>query len=346
MTRTLADELGPWLLDLTRVTSIGNQLLERLGWLHEKGQVHPNVSPPAITIVGNFDEAMLSDIDVPLSREAPWAAPETIRDGTLTVASNLYSVAAIVKALLAGRGHPTVDRWLDVDPSKRPASAKAMVDELFGIGWVTNAVGRVTAYRRAFEPTDAKEAALVDALRAKPNDAATRAVYADWLEGNGHVDRAVMLRGGSSTTDRDSIPWRAIVSRAPIVVCYSLEECPRSWDALTPTTFDNQRSCAKCSARVTYGTSMLDAELHGIRRDTIVFDDSLPSEEATKLYQANRPRSGTYNPPMPVAQMTYNPPPPPPPPVVGPPGNPPLRRGYGDDTTVLGRFFGWFRRKK
>lgn len=313
---TLADELGPYLVDLSRVEYIAKQLLVKLGYLHAEGRVHPALTPANIAVAGAYGEPMLDGLDAPIARDAPWAAPETIREGRVTVASNLYSVAAIMKALLQGRAQALLDLCLDPDPSRRPRSAQEA-----GL-LSTRPAGRFTPQRIAYSARDGTEEALVAALRANPRDGATRDVYADWLESHGAADRAAFVRGTGETASEGHATWRAIVSRAAITRC-GRNDCPSTWEALAPTDFDNVRRCSRCTRDITYCTSVIEAELQHAADRPFAIDDALDPDEVQRAIELRGPGY------LPL------------------PANPPLPRisGGGADTSVLGRFFGWFRRR-
>lgn len=141
---------------------------------------------------------------------------------------------------------------------------------------------QVEALLSPHEPTlafDADEARFVDALRARPDDAATREVYADFLEQRGAEARAQVARIGDAPAHRhysaaelasawppiaiamprEEAAWRAVVVDAPIVRCGMTEQrnrpvglhvkplvgnhCDRTWRTAGPTGHDLVRRC-------------------------------------------------------------------------------------------------------
>jgi len=173
-------------------------------------------------------------------------------------------------------------------------------------------------------------------------DEAARTVYADWLEGEGRIDRAEFLRlqpklnalrpthaDFAATTARlrglaaEIDPgWRMKVARPPVEGCKVAKEftCTMDWSALAPTEQPTVRSCGACKQAVHYCTTE-DEALAQTRRGHCVVVDLGARRTAPSLADA---RSGsTVRPPgmylprtMPVA----------PPPRPQPPPQPPLRR--------------------
>jgi uncharacterized protein (TIGR02996 family) len=326
---TLADELGTYLVDISRVAYVTTDVLAKLGVLHAAGRTHPALTPANIAITG--DAPRLVNIDAPVARIAPYAAPETIRDGTLTIASNLYSVAAITKALLGGRQQRFPEGWLDPDPTRRPATAEEMSQQLADSRWDARTGGRLAPRRCAYVATEPTERDLLATLRANSRDDATREVYADWLEARGDLDRAGWLRGRANAAGDTA--WRMILARSAITHC-ARTDCPRTWDAFAPTAFDNLRTCAACDHSVGYCASELEAELLGAREHfRFAVDDALDAASVLAAFRGAQIPLTTWNPPAP---RPLPPPPNPPRPDVRP----------GDDTTVLGRFLGWFRKQR
>jgi uncharacterized protein (TIGR02996 family) len=119
-------------------------------------------------------------------------------------------------------------------------------------------------------------------LRANPGDAASRMVYADWLEGRGDVQRAGFVRAEpprDAPTWPPDADWRAITSRAAIQDCVA-ERCPRHWDGLAATGDERVRTCSTCEVRVRYCASVHDAEYAGTANEAVVFDLALDENEA------------------------------------------------------------------
>lgn len=343
---TLADELHACVMDLARVHHIMSQLLDLLDAF---GSPHVELEPSNV-IIGSDDRVELRHGS--RAARVPWAAPETLKDGTLTSRSNVYSVGAILNAMLANRpGLPDVARDLveacmNPTPTARPESFESVRAQLRRLGWY--ALGFACgAWHRRFTEKDDRERTFIASLRKTPDDDAMRGVYADWLEENGDASRAAFLRrldGEGGLASRDDTSWRAIVSRASIVGCRHTE-CPARWHALRLIDgIDNRRTCGRCEQTVVYCTSLEDAENHGRTHAPITIDAMLPQADAVTAFGRGR---------MPMPIPTYNPPAPQPP-VGGTlplPANPP-RLDYRRDDNVppernaLARFFGWFRRNR
>ena len=143
---------------------------------------------------------------------------------------------------------------------------------------------------------DATEQSFLDALRQRPDDPATRAVYADWLEERGQAQRAEFLRlqlaAGAATSAADPAftrasarlaelagrvgdGWRVLVAMSFIEpkTCRSRGAaaegtgpalgfellCPMRWDKLEPTDREGARLCRACNTEVTYCTTIEQA---------------------------------------------------------------------------------------
>lgn len=112
--------------------------------------------------------------------------------------------------------------------------------------------------------TDDTERALLDEIRARPDEPAPRLVYADWLDDHRCPERAEFLRIQlAAATDQlrelslvVGVGWRALVATVRIEGCVSLRACPMRWDKLAPTDHAGIRACATCKQTVTYCTSM------------------------------------------------------------------------------------------
>lgn len=137
---------------------------------------------------------------------------------------------------------------------------------------------------RATMPTaSGDEAELLAAIRERPDDVATRAVYADWLEERGHRARAEFLRTQLAVHDAgdpadpaylaaqprlaELAPqvgeaWRARVATAFVERC---DQRTCRWDRLTATEDDDVRECTTCQSRVTYHVTLPETfrELRG-----------------------------------------------------------------------------------
>ena len=108
------------------------------------------------------------------------------------------------------------------------------------------------------------ERGLLGKLANDPSDEAARAIYADWLEANGHKLRAAFVRRppDEDTTPNTSelfgvivkytdIAWRCIVGRSSIDEC-ARTACPNRWHLLDPTERYDSRVCAECRSTIVY----------------------------------------------------------------------------------------------
>jgi uncharacterized protein (TIGR02996 family) len=347
---TLADELHACVMELARIHHIVDQLIPIL---EAFGSPHHELEPSNV-IIGSDDSVSLRH-GSRAARE-PWAAPETLRDGTLTYRSNVYSVGAILKAMFADRpelpdeARNLAEHCMMLNANGRPKSLDAVRSGVRALGWGALRRARGEWYRKA-KATDDRERTFIDSLRKAPDDEAMRGVYADWLEQSGDAMRATFLRSKDPedlTASPELASWRAIVSRATTIGC-SRADCEPGWHALKPRNgIDNIRDCARCNKVVTYCTSLEHAENRGRQHAPIALDARLGFTKAASAHERGRM-------PPTVPMRTYNPPPPtynPPPPTSEtqpPPGNPPRPDYRSDeppgDRNVLARFFGWFRRR-
>jgi len=131
---------------------------------------------------------------------------------------------------------------------------------------------------------DPVEEGFLSSLRARPDDDATRVVYADWLEERARTTESEFLR--LQIALRTIAPedprferlgealrkialqldptWRTVVSRAPIEGCISSVRfdfvCPKQWDALASSGLgDDIRFCGACKQFVYYSTTVAEA---------------------------------------------------------------------------------------
>lgn len=102
-----------------------------LAGLHAAGVVHGDLSP-ANVMVTTAGHGVLVDL-VGTGTETgtpPWAAPEQERGGAATPASDVYSLAAVLRSCahgalaLEGRLHAVTSDALDADPARRPSAAE------------------------------------------------------------------------------------------------------------------------------------------------------------------------------------------------------------------------------
>jgi uncharacterized protein (TIGR02996 family) len=113
--------------------------------------------------------------------------------------------------------------------------------------------------------SNSTEHELLAALRVRPDDAASRMVYSDWLEQRGELVKAAYVRGDhlrlvqltqiASTT---SATWRAVTCRQ-FVACVQMK-CPKQWDRLATLGDDERtRRCPGCGRTVRYCSSIDEA---------------------------------------------------------------------------------------
>jgi uncharacterized protein (TIGR02996 family) len=157
---------------------------------------------------------------------------------------------------------------------------------------------------------DAREHQLLTELRAAPDDALTRSVYADWLEEHDKPERAEFLRAqlaaATATTPTDPAflaaaeqirtlrnrvgpGWRAAVGMVFVEHCpvspntppyptftddvHGLElVCPMKWEQLAPTAEANVRACGICKKDVTLCTSFVEVVHHTQRGHCVAIE--------------------------------------------------------------------------
>ena len=132
---------------------------------------------------------------------------------------------------------------------------------------------------------DATEEKLLAAIAA--GDAATHLVYADWLEENGDLRRAELLRCQDALralAGRDDpafvehsrrlrqlatvvdLEWRMRVASAPVEGCRAQVrfdfQCPKQWNELAETGTPEIRFCDLCREQVFYCATLLEARQH------------------------------------------------------------------------------------
>jgi uncharacterized protein (TIGR02996 family) len=153
-----------------------------------------------------------------------------------------------------------------------------------------------------YKPSCEAEAQLIAGLRANPLDDDLRAVYADWLEANGHPTRAQFLRAETEAArpgvelvvrldllaPRPEHAWRAVVARATISRCDGFTRalsCPGRWDALRPDLGDDTvRHCDTCMRTVPYCISDAAAKRAGKTRAPIALDAAVGRDRALAAY--------------------------------------------------------------
>lgn len=150
--------------------------------------------------------------------------------------------------------------------------------------------------------------AFLDAIRAAPNDVATRHVYADWLDEHGHAGGA-FLRAECEWFDLPPGPqkdecfarlqdagvdlesdWLASVSRVPIEICgvRFRFRCPKRWELLQVTSNAALRFCEECRQDVYFCDTIQKAQEHAKHGHCVAVDARLPR---TRNDLSVRPRS-------------------------------------------------------
>ncbi|MBA3395277.1 MAG: TIGR02996 domain-containing protein [Deltaproteobacteria bacterium] len=166
------------------------------------------------------------------------------------------------------------------------------------------------------------ERALIKAVRDEPEDAASAAVYADWLEENGFLSRAKFIRDPSSAHALpEDLEWRAIVSHAPIATC-AKPMCAKRWSAMETTVEDPLvRVCGGCMKPVRYCTKLDEVRTAVLLDIEVCADAALAGDEVRRALEVPR--------------------------YIPLPANPPRPGGYREPRqgNVLTRLFGLFRRR-
>jgi len=131
-----------------------------------------------------------------------------------------------------------------------------------------------------YRPADDTEATLLGDVVA--GEAASRTVYADWLEQQGDRERAELVRlelangaadRRTALADRTDVAWRTLVARPPIEGCVQFDfECPKEWGSLTPTGEAGVRHCGACDQPVYYCVDVPEARLHAKRGECVALD--------------------------------------------------------------------------
>ena len=142
---------------------------------------------------------------------------------------------------------------------------------------------------------DPTEQHFLHTLRDRPDDTATRMVYADWLDQHDRSVEATFVRIELRSDDpaivrASELDWRAITSRAPIEDCRVGEgdpeavQCPARWDGLAATRDERVRRCDVCSRPVRFCGTIGDAALAGRTGARAVFDVALDDVDAYGAY--------------------------------------------------------------
>ncbi len=131
--------------------------------------------------------------------------------------------------------------------------------------------------------SDPTERAFLEALRAKPDDEATRVVYADWLEQRGDP-RAALVRDRKAPLAGDA-DWRRIAACARVQCGRS--NCWGEWHTFEAIENDEQlRRCQNCELAVRYCVTRTDIELAAWTSDPYVIDAGIDRDEARRWHDA------------------------------------------------------------
>lgn len=175
---TLAEQIRSQLRSPADLAVLGRQLAQGLAALHGAGLVHGGLTPGAVVLLAD-GQPRLSALTLGLGQHTGHAAlnspsqlyvaPETLRDGTLTAASDLYALGAVLHAAISGKpplaarmgetagehilrvlNEPparlevlpdafadVIARLLEKDPAKRPVSAEVVAAALAALATPT-----------------------------------------------------------------------------------------------------------------------------------------------------------------------------------------------------------------
>ncbi|MGW7682303.1 protein kinase domain-containing protein [Kribbella sp. NPDC054772] len=109
---TLTEQMRDHLRSPADLAVLGRQLAEGLGALHSVGLIHGGLTPGAVVLLPD-GRPQVSALTLGLGQHTGHAAlnspsqlyvaPETLRDGTLTAASDLYALGAVLHAAVSGK---------------------------------------------------------------------------------------------------------------------------------------------------------------------------------------------------------------------------------------------------
>ncbi|MER7274636.1 protein kinase [Dactylosporangium sp. NPDC000244] len=145
MERCAGSLAGGGALPPSEVVRLGLTVATALAAAHDAGVVHGGVTPdnllyrrPGELVVADFGVALRERFPRDVAHALEYTAPETLRDGTRTVATDLYGLGAVLYAALTGTppfarrtGQPPGERVLRV--LQEPVSAPDGPAELVGV---------------------------------------------------------------------------------------------------------------------------------------------------------------------------------------------------------------------
>jgi uncharacterized protein (TIGR02996 family) len=322
-------------IPLARVEWLARGVAKRLVWLHGHASGHGNLRDDNVFVEnGSFS----TPPDVQLLGQG--------LDHGATPTDDVRRLASILGGWLGDRERPAaIDAF--VRGRRVPADARAvlaLLDESRLVRPGTEvATGRLAG---SYNARDRVEAELLAVLHASPKDEHARAVYADYCEQHGRIDRAALLRGEPAACELRDARWRAVVADRPIAHCGFRDsftnrppgaphkkplvwaDCNRSWRTLDRTDDDLVRRCPNeglrasggvasqngCGGLVRYCTTVAEIAAAARTHTGIVIDSALDDFETRAAH--DRCFSDTW------------------PSAVTPPAPPGL----------LSRMRGWFRR--
>lgn len=142
-------------------------------------------------------------------------------------------------------------------------------------------------------------------LRDHPGDLEMRMVFADWLEQSGQAKKAEIVRLLAEApaeysdaakrlhalSDAVDDEWLAIVSRTSIEKCESpfTFQCPKAWEALTPTDDAAVRHCGSCDQPVFFCSSLAQIRTHAAAERCVAFSSKLVRPEGLRTYDDHTP---------------------------------------------------------